>query len=231
MGRRPAWPAAECVQACPTGALALPHALRASSRSIARSTRCPVFGGVGCQLTTTSRRTASSPSKVRGGPANEARLCVKGRYGLRLRHHRQRLTKPLIPARRGETPHLALDPDNWRETSARPPGTKRSTSRGGLAAFRDGAGPRSGRTRSRIRIGQGVERRGVSLSEARPHRLRHQQCRPLHAAVPCLAGRGHCSRASDREPCLNPVRDVARPSDFCDRRESHRKHPRSRRPG
>ena len=42
----------------------------------------------------------------------------------------------------------------------------------------------------RLRLGQGLERGGLSVPEAGAHRLRLQQCRSLHAAVPCLLGRG-----------------------------------------
>ena len=42
----------------------------------------------------------------------------------------------------------------------------------------------------RFRLRQGLERRGLSVPEAGAHRLRLQQCRSLHAAVPCLVGRG-----------------------------------------
>ena len=42
----------------------------------------------------------------------------------------------------------------------------------------------------RLRLGQGLERGSLSVPEAGAHRLRLQQCRSLHAAVPCLLGRG-----------------------------------------
>src|SRR5690606_40441209 len=48
----------------------------------------------------------------RDGPANEKRLCVKGRYGFDYVHHPQRLTKPLI--RREDAPKsgdFVMDPD------------------------------------------------------------------------------------------------------------------------
>src|SRR5256886_9086 len=40
----------------------------------------------------------------------------------------------------------------------------------------------------RLRLGQGLERGGLSLPEARARRLRHQQCRSLHAALPRFFG-------------------------------------------
>ena len=54
-----------------------------------------------------------------------------------------------------------------------------------------GAHPRSRRRQGarRLRLGQGVERRSLSGAEAGARRLRHQQRRPLHAAVSRLVGR------------------------------------------
>src|SRR5690606_15643858 len=52
----------------------------------------------------------------RDGPANHARLCVKGRYGFDYAHHPHRLTKPLI--RRADAPKkrdLEMDPDRVME--------------------------------------------------------------------------------------------------------------------
>ncbi len=50
--------------------------------------------------------------------------------------------------------------------------------------------PRRPARARRLRLGQGLERRGLSVPEARPHRLRLQQCRSLHAALPRLVGGG-----------------------------------------
>ena len=109
----------ECVQACPTGAL-MPatvldeHQVGDSGdyddevRSV-----CP-YCGVGCQL---SFRTKDGRIKyVEGvkGPANENRLCVKGRFGFDYVDHPHRLTAPLI--RRDDAPEkgLNVDPADWR---------------------------------------------------------------------------------------------------------------------
>ena len=56
--------------------------------------------------------------------------------------------------------------------------------------------PRRPEGAGRLRLGQGLERRGLSVPEAGAHRLRHQQRRPLHAALPRLVGRRACSKAS-----------------------------------
>jgi formate dehydrogenase major subunit len=52
----------------------------------------------------------------RGGPANEERLCVKGRYGFDYASHPQRLTKPLI-RKPGvpKTKDFEVDPNNWSD--------------------------------------------------------------------------------------------------------------------
>ena len=50
----------------------------------------------------------------RNGPANEQRLCVKGRFGFDYIGHPHRLTKPMI--RRDDAPKgggLALDPASY----------------------------------------------------------------------------------------------------------------------
>ncbi|MEE8333667.1 MAG: formate dehydrogenase subunit alpha [Alphaproteobacteria bacterium] len=90
----------ECVQACPTGAL-LPKSVVAQDapgriqpdRSV--DSVCP-YCGVGCQLTYHIKDDRLLSVTGRNGPANEQRLCVKGRFGFDYIHHPHRLTKPLI---------------------------------------------------------------------------------------------------------------------------------------
>ncbi len=112
----------ECVQACPTGALmpARDAALAVPDRAVASV--CP-FCGVGCQLRYHVKDDKILYVEGRDGPANQGRLCVKGRYGFDYAHHPQRLTKPLIrrhdaPAKRGD---FVMDPerilDVFREAS------------------------------------------------------------------------------------------------------------------
>ena len=85
----------ECVQACPTGALAPAHDayLVPIDREVASV--CP-YCGVGCQLTYHVKGNRIVRVEGRDGPANHERLCVKGRFGFDYAHHPQRLTKPLI---------------------------------------------------------------------------------------------------------------------------------------
>ena len=50
--------------------------------------------------------------------------------------------------------------------------------------------PRRPRCPGRLRLGEGEQRRGLPVPEARAHRLSQQQRRPLHAPVPRLVGGG-----------------------------------------
>lgn len=83
---------------------------------------CP-YCGVGCQVTYNVKDNQIIQVDGRDGPANESRLCVKGRYGFDYGQHPHRLTKPLI--RREDAPpksaDLELDPGNpleaFREAS------------------------------------------------------------------------------------------------------------------
>ncbi len=117
----------ECVQACPTGAL-LPASVvdRESGRADFRADRevrsvCP-YCGVGCQLVYHIRDDRIAWVTGAPGPANENRLCVKGRFGFDYVHHPHRLTVPLV--RRPGVPKRAddvVDPANpwthFREAS------------------------------------------------------------------------------------------------------------------
>ncbi len=110
----------ECVQACPTGAL-LPATVTDENQqgdtadydSEVESV-CP-FCGVGCQVSLKVKDNKVKFVEGINGPANEGRLCVKGRFGFDYIHHDHRLTKPLI--RRDDAPAkgLNVDPGNWQE--------------------------------------------------------------------------------------------------------------------
>ena len=113
----------ECVQACPTGAL-LPATLAETkdSQDYDREVKsvCP-YCGVGCQLSFKVKDDKILYVDGIEGPANESRLCVKGRFGFDYIDHPHRLTKPLI--RRDDAPAkgLNIDPANilthFREAS------------------------------------------------------------------------------------------------------------------
>ncbi|WP_102108542.1 formate dehydrogenase subunit alpha [Oceaniglobus roseus] len=104
----------ECVQACPTGAL-MPSSVvneaqvgdRADFDSETKSI-CP-FCGVGCQVSVKVKDGKVRYVQGINGPANEGRLCVKGRFGFDYIHHPHRLTKPLI--RRDDAPEKGLNVD------------------------------------------------------------------------------------------------------------------------
>ncbi|MEW8363045.1 MAG: 2Fe-2S iron-sulfur cluster-binding protein, partial [Candidatus Thiodiazotropha sp.] len=91
----------ECVQACPTGALMPATLVDAAGRgsSAAHDSEvesvCP-FCGVGCQLSYQVSDNRIISVSGRPGPANENRLCVKGRFGFDYINNPQRLTRPLI---------------------------------------------------------------------------------------------------------------------------------------
>jgi formate dehydrogenase major subunit len=90
----------ECVQACPTGAL-MPatrvdeNGFYANDPDRAVDSVCP-YCGVGCQITYKIKNDRIEYVDGCDGPANENRLCVKGRFGFDYVHHPERLTVPLI---------------------------------------------------------------------------------------------------------------------------------------
>ncbi len=109
----------ECVQACPTGAL-LPATVTdenqmGDTKDYDKEVEsvCP-FCGVGCQVSLKIKDNKVKFVEGINGPANEGRLCVKGRFGFDYIHHDHRLTKPLI--RRDDAPAkgLNVDPANWQ---------------------------------------------------------------------------------------------------------------------
>ncbi|GAA4879150.1 formate dehydrogenase subunit alpha [Ferrimonas pelagia] len=114
----------ECVQACPTGALApiAASARQEADRSV--DSLCP-FCGVGCGVTYKVKDEQIIAVEGRNGPANQGRLCVKGRFGFDYVHHPQRLSTPLI-RREGapKDPSLSGDlaaqfrPASWEEALA-----------------------------------------------------------------------------------------------------------------
>ncbi|HEX2215630.1 MAG TPA: formate dehydrogenase subunit alpha [Xanthobacteraceae bacterium] len=102
MGQSTCVACGECVQACPTGAL-MPATLvnNDNVRTPAHypdrevDSVCP-YCGVGCQLTYKIKDDKLLYVTGKDGPANENRLCVKGRFGFDYVHNPERLTQPLI---------------------------------------------------------------------------------------------------------------------------------------
>ncbi len=103
----------QCVQTCPTGALADKKALRAEGTPGALTktrTVCP-YCGVGCSvdlLTKGDRLIGVQPAM--DGPANQGALCVKGQFAFDFVQHSDRLTEPLVRGEDGE-----LRPTSWDE--------------------------------------------------------------------------------------------------------------------
>jgi len=95
----------QCVQTCPTGALADKKAMRATDRPGEMETTrsvCP-YCGVGCSVdlvTKSDKLVAIQPAM--DGPANRGALCVKGQFAFDFVHHPDRLQTPLIRGTDGE---------------------------------------------------------------------------------------------------------------------------------
>ncbi|WP_347312302.1 formate dehydrogenase subunit alpha [Defluviimonas sp. SAOS-178_SWC] len=120
MGQSTCVACGECVQACPTGALMPATVVDAAQMGDGAdfdsetTSVCP-FCGVGCQVSLKVKDGKVKYVEGINGPANEGRLCVKGRFGFDYIHHPHRLTKPLI--RRADAPAkgLNVDPANWQK--------------------------------------------------------------------------------------------------------------------
>ena len=105
----------QCIQTCPTGALADKKALRAVDEvedAVPDKTRtiCP-YCGVGCSvdiLTNDNRIVGIHPAM--DGPANQGALCVKGQFAYDFVQHPDRLKTPLIRGTDGE-----LHEATWEE--------------------------------------------------------------------------------------------------------------------
>ena len=105
----------QCIQTCPTGALADKKALRAVDEvadTIPDKTRtiCP-YCGVGCSvdvLTKNDKIVGIHPAM--DGPANQGALCVKGQFAYDFVQHPDRLKTPLIRGEDGK-----LHKATWEE--------------------------------------------------------------------------------------------------------------------
>ena len=187
----------ECVQACPTGAL-MPatmvddeQRLHGQARPRGRQ-RLPVLRRrLPAHLPDQGRQDRRRHRQGRAGQPEPA--VREGPLRLRLR------AQPAAPAE-------ADDPQGRRaEGAARVHRSVESVDAFPRGDLGGGARPRRRRPEEnprprrpegarRLRLGQGLERRGLSVPEARAHRLRHQQRRPLHAALPRLVGGGAARR-------------------------------------
>ena len=202
----------ECVAACPTGAITnkpITLPLRPRSQLAQVDSVCP-YCGVGCALTyhvDPVERTIVF-AEGRDQPGNQGRLCVKGRYGWDYAAHAAAADEAADPPRgvlpqgravgRGagrQRRHAAQAqagrPRELRRGAARLPrgDLGRGARPGGLPAAGDQGAARIG-IAGRLRLGQVQQRGGVPVPEADARRLRHQQRRPLHPALPRVVGRG-----------------------------------------
>ncbi len=105
----------ECVQVCPTGAL-LPAGVEIKNGEVVADKTvdsvCP-YCGVGCQVRFHVKDNKIIKVDGRDGPANQNRLCVKGRFGMDYANHPQRLTVPLIRKEGvGKSAETTVDPAN-----------------------------------------------------------------------------------------------------------------------
>lgn len=95
----------QCVQTCPTGALADKKALRdAATEGEVKKTRtiCP-YCGVGCSVDMLSKGDKIvGVQPAMDGPANEGALCIKGQFAFDFIQHADRLKKPMIRREDGE---------------------------------------------------------------------------------------------------------------------------------
>jgi formate dehydrogenase major subunit len=124
MGKSSCVSCGECAAVCPTGALTnkpltLPLVPRSQTTDV--DSVCP-YCGVGCALTYHVKDNKVIWADGRDSPGNQARLCVKGRYGWDYALHEQRLAQPLI--RRSEHyPKGPLSPDvkeSFQQAHGRP---------------------------------------------------------------------------------------------------------------
>ncbi len=117
----------QCVQTCPTGALADKKALRAADApgEIEKTRTICGYCGVGCSvdvLTKNEKIVGIHPAM--DGPANLGALCVKGQFAYDFVQHPERLKMPLIRGDDGElhetTWETALDKaaEGFREIQA-----------------------------------------------------------------------------------------------------------------
>jgi len=95
----------QCVQTCPTGALADKKAMRFADevKSVTKTRTICAYCGVGCSIDVMSaddRIVGVQPAM--DGPANEGALCVKGQFAYDFVHHEDRLKRPLVRGEDGE---------------------------------------------------------------------------------------------------------------------------------
>ena len=200
-------------QACPTGALTnkainnIPIQPRATLDAV--DTVCP-YCGVGCALTYYVDRERGASHSPRSRPTRQSRPAVcEGPLRLGLRGLTAAAHQALIRiAESYPKGPLSSDvkADGGEGRSDKVAATRRlGALRRGDAALREASWeealdlvarrldkirPRAVRRHRRLWVGQVLQRGGLPLPEADPHRLPHQQRRLLHPAVPRVQCRG-----------------------------------------
>jgi len=147
MGQSTCVACGECVQACPTGALMPASLVNDNNERTVYPDRkvdsvCP-YCGVGCQLTYNIKDDKIVSVTGKNGPANEQRLCVKGRFGFDYVASPERLTVPLI-RKEGvpKDPNNLVDPANpWTHFRKATWEEAMELAAGGLKKIRDRDGP------------------------------------------------------------------------------------------
>jgi formate dehydrogenase major subunit len=149
MGQSTCVACGECVQACPTGALMPATMVDDNNVYKGKPDRtvdsvCP-YCGVGCQLTYQIKDEKIVAVVGKDGPANQNRLCVKGRFGFDYVHNPQRLLKPMI-RKDGvpKIPHEFIDPSNpWTHFREATWDEALDRAASGLKKIRDRDGPQA----------------------------------------------------------------------------------------
>jgi formate dehydrogenase major subunit len=103
----------QCVQTCPTGALADLKALahRSTPGETKKTRTICAYCGVGCSVDVLTRGDEIvGVHPAMNGPANEGALCVKGQFAFDFVGHRDRMTTPLV-----RDDHGRLVPASWDE--------------------------------------------------------------------------------------------------------------------
>lgn len=102
----------QCVQTCPTGALADRKALRAADVPgpiVKTRTICP-YCGVGCSVDVMAKGDQLvGVQPAMDGPANEGALCIKGQFAFDFVQHPERLRAPLVRGEDGELHEATWD--------------------------------------------------------------------------------------------------------------------------
>ncbi|MGD8812690.1 MAG: molybdopterin-dependent oxidoreductase, partial [Thioalkalispiraceae bacterium] len=93
-----------CVEHCPTGALVEKWKVEHGTADYEASSIC-TYCGTGCSLKVQVKDgiALGAHPDLSASSVNQGQLCVKGRFGFDFVHHQDRLTRPLIRTKQGNT--------------------------------------------------------------------------------------------------------------------------------